>query len=121
MGNVQNAVGDGDKKHGGAHPCGACGQTVVMAWFTHSSGRRLEAVEQCAQGAGTVAVEATLGGLDNNLSAYPCPNTAWRKHHCNGARAFSADGMGRKTREKPGKSPSISYRPTGSVNSRGCK
>lgn len=116
MGTVQNAVADGEKK---PVPCGICGAAVT--WVLLGTVRTM--VERCAQGAGNVAIEAPLfafGGAQMP-GATAAGNTNWRKHVCKAARAFSADGMPRKSRGNPAKSPSISYRPKGSVNSRGRK
>lgn len=116
MGTVQNAVDDGEKKPA---LCGVCGSAVT--WVLLGTVRTM--VERCAPGAGNVAIQAPLFafGAAQTPGAERAGNTNFRVHVCKGARAFSADGITRKSRENTPKSPSISYRPKGSVNSRGRK
>ncbi len=113
MRTVQNAVDDGEKK---PTLCGVC--SAAVTWVFMGTVRTM--VERCAPGAGNVAIQAPLFafGAAQMPGAERAGNTNFRVHVCRGARAFSADGITRKSRENTPKSPSISYRSSGSDNSR---
>lgn len=117
MVNVSNAVPDGEKKQ---DACGACSASVTWVLLATGASRVRTMVERCARGVGNLAIEEPLFafGAEQMPGATPAGNTNWRKHVCKGARSFSAEGITRKSRENTAGSPSISYRPSGSDNSR---
>jgi len=115
MVNVSKVAGGGDKNEAGKEHCGLCGAAVTWVWLAVGKGRTKAMVSRCGRGAGDVAIEAPLFafGAEQTPGAYPATGTSWRKHVCN--------RMAAKARGNPHESPSISYRPKGSVNSRGRK
>ncbi len=119
MRTVQNADAAGEKKQAAAE-CGMCREAVT--WVLLNRVRTM--VERCARGAGDIAIEAPLFafGAEQMPGAFIVGNSNFRRHACGGKqRSFSAEGMHRKTRADHTGSPSISYRPSGSGNSRGRK